>query len=105
MCDKVGWWEPLSIDVISDLTMEDAEKLELTNLMLQAKLPCTNGELVEWVMKVNHWTSKSPADKLLKKCKGYGILDSKRDGRYSKWFMVTTPESDATEQELPLADN
>lgn len=103
MGDKIGWWEPLSIDVISDLTKEDAEKQELTNLMSQAKLPCKNGELVEWVMKVQHWTSKSPADKLLKKCKEYGILDSRKDGRCSIWFKVTTPEPDAIEQELPLA--
>jgi len=105
MGDKIGWWQSPSANIISDLTKEDAEKIELSTLMSQAKLPCNNGELVAWVMKVKNWTSKSPADRLLRKCKEYDILDSRKEGRYSKWFKVTTSEPDVVEQELPLSDD
>lgn len=104
MGDKIGWWQSPSANIISDLTKEDAEKLELSNLMSQAKMPCKNGELVAWIIKTKQ-CSKSHADKLLKKCKEYSILDSYRKGRESIWFMVTTSEPDTVEQELPLCDD
>lgn len=105
MGDKIGWWQPLDANTISDLTREDAEKQALSDLMSQANLPCKNAKLVAWVMKTKKFTSKSPADKLLKKCKEYGILDSRKEGRCSMWFKVTTPEPDAVEQDLPLSDD
>ena len=99
---KVGWWE--SVDPsIPDLTKEDAEELELRNLIDAAPLPCTNTQLISWLMNVKRWTSKSPADKTLKKCKQYGILDSRREGRQSVWYKVSSP--DAREQELNLSDD
>lgn len=99
---KVGWWE--SVDPsIPELTQEDAEEMELHNLMDAAPLPCTNTQLISWLMNVKRWTSKSPADKTLKKCKQYGILDSRREGRQSVWYKVSSP--DAQEQELNLSDN
>ena len=100
---KVGWWEPVDISSIPELTQEDAEEMELRNLMDAAPLPCTNTQLISWLMNVKRWTSKSPADKTLKKCKQYGILDSRREGRQSVWYIVTTP--DAQEQELNLSDD
>ncbi len=100
---KVGWWETVDISSIPELTQEDAEEMELRNLMDAAPLPCTNTQLISWLMNVKRWTSKSPADKTLKKCKQYGILDSRREGRQSVWYVVTTP--DAQEQELNLSDD
>jgi len=100
---KVGWWEPVDISSIPELTQEDAEEMELRNLMDAAPLPCTNTQLISWLMNVKGWTSKSPADKTLKKCKQYGILDSRREGRQSVWYKVTTP--DAKEQDLNLSDD
>lgn len=100
---KVGWWETVDISSIPELTQEDAEEMELHNLMDAAPLPCTNTQLISWLMNVKRWTSKSPADKTLKKCKQYGILDSRREGRQSVWYVVTTP--DAQEQELNLSDD
>jgi len=105
MDDKIGWWQSLNTGEIPNMTKEDAEKQELTELMAQAKLPCNNGQLVEWVKKAKKFTSKSPADRLLAKCKEYGILDSRKEGRYSIWFRVTKPDPDAEEQELPLSDD
>lgn len=100
---KVGWWEPVDISSIPELTQEDAEEMKLRNLMDAAPLPCTNTQLISWLMNVKRWTSKSPADKTLKKCKQYGILNSRREGRNSIWFFATTP--DAQEQELNLSDD
>lgn len=99
---KVGWWE--SVDPsIPDLTKEDAEELDLRNLIDAAPLPCTNTQLVSWLMQVKRWTGKSSADRVLRKCKQYGILDSHREGKQSVWYMVTS--QDAQEQELNLSDD
>ena len=101
--DKIGWWEPLDASLIPELTKEDQEEIDLRNLMDAAPLPCTNTQLVQWMMITKRWTSKSPANKALKKCKDYRILDSKREGNHSIWYKVTTPV--AQEQELELSDD
>ena len=101
--DKVGWWQSLDANMIPELTKEDAEELELRTLMDAAPLPCTNTQLVTWVMNLKRWTSKSPADKALRKCKELGILNSYRKGRQSIWYKVTTP--DIQEEELELSDD
>ena len=54
-------------------------------------------------MNLKRWTSKSPADKALRKCKELGILNSYRKGRQSIWYKVTTP--DIQEEELELSDD
>lgn len=101
--DKIGWWQPLDTSLIAELTKEDAEELELRNLMNAAPLPCNNASLVSWLMDVKRWTSKSPANKALKKCKELGILNSRREGTHSIWFMINVP--DPQEQELVLSDD
>ena len=101
--DKIGWWEPIDTSIIPELTKEDAEEMELRNLMESAPLPCTNTQLVCWLMNAKRWTSKSPANKALKKCKQYGILGSYRRGQQSIWYMAST--SDAEEQELELPED
>ena len=89
---KVGWWDAVDTN-IPDMTSEDAEELEWRNLMDAAPLPCSNTELVRWLINIKRWTSKSPADKALKKCKKLGILDSKREGKQSIWFKVSNADS------------
>ena len=101
--DKIGWWQPLDTSLIAELTKEDAEELELRNLMNAAPLPCNNASLVSWLMNVKRWTSKSPANKALKKCKELGILNSRREGNHSIWFKINGP--DPQEQELELSDD
>lgn len=88
---KVGWWDAVDAN-IPDMTSEDAEELEWRNIMDSAPLPCSNTQLISWLMNVKRWTSKSPADKALKKCKKMGILDSKREGRQSIWFKVSNAD-------------
>lgn len=101
--DKVGRWEAVDATIIPDLTKEDREEMELRELMDAAPLPCTNTQLISWLMNVKRWTSKSPADKALRKCKQYSILDSRREGKQSIWFKVSVPN--AQEQELLLSDD
>lgn len=103
MNDKIGWWQSLDQTLISELTDEDAEELSLCELMDAAPLPCSNTALVSWVMQVKRWTSKSPANKLLRKCKDLKILNSRREGRQSIWFKVTGVE--AQSQQLELSDD
>lgn len=100
--DKIGWWEPVD-EAIPELTKEDSEEMELRKLMNKAPLPCSNANLITWLRQVKHWGSKSPADKLLKKCKQYGILNSRREGRQSVWFKVNPDEPQETP--LPFPDN
>jgi hypothetical protein len=54
-------------------------------------------------MNAKRWTTKAPANKALKKCKEYKILNSRREGRQSIWYMVSAP--DPQEQELELSDD
>lgn len=100
--DKIGWWESVD-EAIPDLTPEDAEELKLRELVEKAPLPCTNTQLTVWLMQQKHWGSKSPANKALKKCKQYGILDSRREGRQSVWFKVNPDKPQETP--LPFPDN
>lgn len=101
--DKIGWWESVD-EAIPDLTPEDAEELELRELMEKAPLPCSNTKLATWLMLTKHWGSKSPANKMLKKCKQYGILDSRREGRQSVWFKVNPDEPKETPLPFPDGD-
>ena len=101
--DKIGWWQPLDNSIIPELTREDAEELELCTLMDAAPLPCTNTQLTSWLMQAKRWTSKSPANKALRKCKEYGILSSYRRGQQSIWYKVSAP--DAQEQQLELSED
>lgn len=98
--DKIGWWQSLDQNLISELTDEDAEELSFRDLMDAAPLPCTNTALVSWVMQVKRWTSKSPANKLLRKCKDLKILNSRREGRQSIWFKVAAVEAQSQQMEL-----
>ena len=98
--DKIGWWQSLDQSMISELTDEDAEELSFRDLMDAAPLPCTNTALVSWVMQVKRWTSKSPANKLLRKCKDLKILNSRREGRQSIWFKVAAVEAQSQQMEL-----
>ena len=100
MNDKIGWWQSLDQNLISELTDEDAEELSFRELMDAAPLPCSNTALVSWVMQVKRWTSKSPANKLLRKCKDLKILNSRREGRQSIWFKVTAVEAQSQQMEL-----
>lgn len=100
--DKIGWWESVD-EAIPELTKEDAEELELRELVDKAPLPCCNTVLTSWLMHQKHWGSKSPANKALKKCKQYGILDSRREGKQSVWFKVNPDEPQETP--LPFPDN
>jgi len=101
--DKVGWWSIVDANIIPELTKEDAEEMDLRKLMDAAPLPCSNTVLVTWLMNTKRWTSKSPANKALRKCKDYGILNSRREGKQSIWYMVSTP--DAQEQGLELSND
>lgn len=101
MGDKIGWWKALDADTVADLTDEDRKEMEMRELADAAPLPCTNTQLVIWLMNVKRWATKSPANKYLRKCKKLGILNGRREGRQSIWFKVSAP--DAQEQELELS--
>ena len=103
MGDKIGWWKELDANTVAELTNEDRKEMEMRELADAAPLPCTNTQLVIWLMNVKRWSSKSPANKYLRKCKELGILNSRREGRQSIWFKVSAP--DAQEQELELSDD
>ena len=98
---KVGWFESVDANTIPEVTKEDAEKEELRKLMDSAPLPCSNQQLVTWLMKVKRWTTKSPADKALRKCKkDYNILNSRKEGRGSIWYRVTSTDAQEHEEDI-----
>lgn len=98
---KVGWFESVDANGIPEATKEDTEKEELNKLMDSAPLPCSNQKLVAWLMDVKRWTSKSPADKALRKCKKeYHILNSRKEGRDSIWFRVNNPDAQEHEEDI-----
>lgn len=101
--DKIGWYAPVDAN-ISELSEEDQERAMLQELADAAPLPMRNKHLVQWLMNTKRWKSYSPAKKALRKMKGYGILDSKREGKSSVWFRPSAT-LDATEQPLSLDDD
>ena len=92
--DKIGQWEPMT-DALDVLTKEDMERQEVLTLLEGAPLPCTNAQLVRYVMDARRYTSKSPADKLLRKAKVMGLLNSRREGRNSVWFRTSAAVEEA----------
>lgn len=98
--DKIGWWEPVD-KAIPELTKEHAEELELRELMDKAPLPCSYTDLIIWLKQVKHWSSKSPADKALRKCKRLNILNSKHDGRNAIYYKVNPDEPQETPFPFP----
>lgn len=93
--DNVGQWMPMAAP-LDILTKEDMERQEMQTLFADAPLPCTNTQLVRYVMDAKRYTSKSPADKLLSKAKKMGLLDSRKEGRNSIWFRAA-PAVEETE--------
>ena len=96
--DKVGQWMPMTAP-LDILTKEDMERQEMQTLLEEAPLPCTNTQLVRYVMDAKRYTSKSPADKLLRKAKEMHLLDSRKEGRHSVWFRAT-PAVEDTEMDF-----
>lgn len=94
--DNVGRWEALT-GPLESLTEEDKERHKLEALVENAPLPCTNMQLVRYVMDAQRYVSKSPADKLLRRAKEMGLLDTRRQGRHSIWFRKTASETDSVE--------
>lgn len=86
--DDIGQWEPMT-DALDVITKEDMERQEMLTLLADAPLPCSNTQLVRYVMDAKRYISKSPADKFLRKAKEKGLLDSRREGRNSVWFRTT----------------
>lgn len=96
MGDNIGVWQPMT-DPLEVLTKEDMQRQELLTLLEDAPLPCNNRQLVRYIMDTRRYTSKSPADKLLRKAREMHLLDSRREGRNSVWFRTTSEEAETDE--------
>lgn len=92
--DKFGWYENVDASEIDEMTDEDRKELELRQLLQQAPLPCSNTSLVSWVMQKMHFTDQSAAKRKLKKARELGLVDTKKEGRQSIWYLVKS-EDDA----------
>ncbi len=93
--EKVGYWGTKEVE-ISPMTKEDEEELKLRTMFDKAPLPCTKKELTQWIFAETHDITKSTskAEKLLKKAKNLGLIDSYLKGRESIYIS----KMDAAEQ-------